>query len=64
MIFILSSISSTVEFWSVNHTSICEKSESNIFKNIKFSGEITNNWPKDILGTNVYKAREFCWQLC
>ena len=56
MIFILSSISRGSEFWSVNHTSIYKNSESNISKNIKFSGEISNNWPKDLLGTNVYKA--------
>ena len=34
--FILSSISSSLEFWSVNHTSIYENSKSNIYKNIKF----------------------------
>ena len=56
MIFILSSISKGSEFGSVNHTSIYKNSESNISKNIKFSGEISNNWPKDLLGTNVYKA--------
>ena len=56
MIFILSSISRGSEFWSVNHTSIYKNSESNISKNIKFSDEISNNWPKDLLGTNVYKA--------
>ena len=33
---ILSSISSGLEFWSVNHTSICESSELKGFKNIKF----------------------------
>ena len=56
MIFILSSISGESEFWSVNHTSTYENSESNVFKNINFSDEISNNWPKDLLGTNVYKA--------
>ena len=61
MIFILSSISSGLEFWSVNQTSICENSESNVFENIKFSGEISNNWPNDLLETNVYKILEFCW---
>ena len=34
--FILSSISSGLEFWSVNHTSIYENSELKVFKNIKF----------------------------
>ena len=56
MIFILSSISSGLEGWSVNHTSICENSELNVFKNMTFSGEIFNNWPNDLLRTNVYKT--------
>ena len=51
----LSSISSGLELWSVNHTSIYHKSESKFFKNIKSLGEISNNWPNDLLGTNVYK---------
>ena len=63
MIYILSSISSSLEFWSENHTSIYENSEPKVFKNIKFVGQISNNWPKDLLGTNVYKTLEFCWQL-
>ena len=25
-------------------------------KNIKILGGLSNNWPKDILGTNVYKT--------
>ena len=41
MICILSSISSDLEFWSVNHTSIYEKSESRVLKNIKFLGEVS-----------------------
>ena len=41
--FILSSKSSGLEFWSVNHTSMHENAESNVFKNTKFSGEISNN---------------------
>ena len=53
MIFNLCSISRGSEFGSVNHISIYKNSESNISKNIKFSGEISNNWPKDLLGTNV-----------
>ena len=59
--FILSSISSGLEFWLLNHTSIYENSESKVFKNIKFLGEISNKWPKDLLGINVYKTLEFCW---
>ena len=34
--FMQCSISSSLEFWSVNHTSIYENSKSNIYKNIKF----------------------------
>ena len=49
---ILSSISSSLEFWSVNHTLIYEDSESKIFKNVKFLGEISNNWPNVLFGTN------------
>ena len=58
--FILSSISSSLEFWSVNHTLLYKNSESKDFKNIKLLGEISNNWPNDVLGTNVYKALESC----
>ena len=53
---ILSSIYRRLEFWSVNHTSIYENYESKVFKNIKFGGEIFNNWPNDLLGTNIYDS--------
>ena len=56
--FISSSISSGLEFWSNNHNSIYQNSELNIFENIKFLGETSNNWPNDLLGTNVYKTLE------
>ena len=29
-------------------------SESKDFKNLKFLGEISDNWPTDLLGTDVY----------
>ena len=51
MIFILSSVSRGLEFWSVNHTSIYENSES-FFSNTKFLGKISNNWPNDLLEAN------------
>ena len=51
--FILSSISSALQFWSVNHNSTYENSESNVFKNIKFLGKISNNWVKDLLGIKL-----------
>ena len=59
--FILSSISGSLEFGSPNHTSIYENSESKDFKNIKFLGEIYNTWPNHLLGKNVYKTLESCW---
>ena len=58
--FILSSISSGLAFWSVNYTSIYENFELKVFGNIKFLGEIFNNRPNDLLGTNVYKILESC----
>ena len=59
--FILSSISRGLEFWSVKHTSIYENSESKVSKNIKLLGEICNNWPNHLLGTNLYKTIKSCW---
>ena len=41
--FVLSCISSGLEFLSVNHTSIYENSELKVFKNINFFGEISSN---------------------
>ena len=55
-LLILSSISSSWQFWSVNHTSIYEKSELNVFKNLKFVYEISNNCPYTFFGTNIYKT--------
>ena len=59
--FILFSISSGLELWSVNYTIINENSELKVFKNIKLLGEISNNWPNDLSGINVYKIVELCW---
>ena len=59
--FILSSISSGLEFSLVNHTSIYENSKSKVFKYIKFFGETSNNWTNNLLGINVYKTLESCW---
>ena len=59
--FILSSVSSGLEFWSLNHTSIYENSELNVFENIKCLGKISSNWPNDLLGINVYKTLESYW---
>ena len=61
MTFILSPISSSSEIWSVNHTSIYENSELSVSGNIKFLGEISTNWLKDLLGININKSFESCW---
>ena len=61
VMYILSSISRGLEFCSVNHTSIYENSESNLCENRTFSGEVSNNWRNDLLGTNVCKTLVFCW---
>ena len=58
--FVLSSISRALHFWLLNHTSIYENSESTVFKIVKVLGEISNNWPKNLSGTNEYKTLEFC----
>ena len=50
---ILFSISSCLKFWSVNHTSVYENYELEVFKNIKVFGEISNNWSNDLLGINI-----------
>ena len=59
--FILSSISSGLEFLTVNHASIAWNSELNSFKKIKIFGEISSNWPIGLFGTNIYKTLESCW---
>ena len=58
--FILSSISRNLEFWSVHHASIYENLELKIEKKVKFLDEISNNWPNDLFGVNVYKTSESC----
>ena len=60
--FISFYISSSFEFWSVNHASIYENSELNVFKNIKALGEISSNWPNNLLGINASKTPESYWQ--
>ena len=59
--FILSSISSGLEFCSVNNTSIYKNSELKVFKKLNYFGEVSNNWPNDFLGTSVYKILESSW---
>ena len=59
--FILSSISSGLEFWSVNHISVVENSEFNFLKDITFFSEISDNWPINLFKTSLYKTLESCW---
>ena len=54
--FILFSVYGGLEFWSINHTSIYQNSESKFFKNIKDLDEIFNKGPNDLLGKNVHKT--------
>ena len=58
--FILSSVSIRLEIRSVSYTSVNENSELKVIKNMKFVGEISNNWLNDLFGTNVYATLE-CW---
>ena len=48
--FILSYISSGLEFWSVNHTSMYENSKLKVFKNVALLCEISNNLQNDLIG--------------
>ena len=59
--FTLSFISSGLEFRSANHSSLYGNFELKVFKDIKFSGEISNNWPNNLLETNIYKTLEYYW---
>ena len=59
--FILPPICSSSGFWSVNHISIHKNSESEVVKNMKFLDEISSDWPKDLLETNVYKMVIKSW---
>ena len=59
--FILSSISSGLEFRSVYQNSIYKNSELKVFENIKLLGKISNNWPNGWLRANVCKTLESRW---
>ena len=47
--FALSFIFGGLVLWSVNHTSISENSELNVFKSIRDFGGIFNDWLNDYL---------------
>ena len=63
--FILSSIYSNLEIWSVNQSSTDEDSGLKVFENIKRLSKLSNKWGNDLLRTNVYKTLELldnhCW---
>ena len=61
VMFILFSISRSLEFWLVSHTSMYENTELKVFKNIKLLGEIISNLPNNLLGINVCKTLESSW---
>ena len=50
---ILFFVSSSLEYWSVNHTSISENAELNLFKTKHFLREISSNLSNNLMGTNV-----------
>ena len=54
--FILSSVSSRFLFFPVKHTLMYENFEPNTLGKTEFIGEFSNNWPNDLLETNVYKT--------
>ena len=58
--FALSTISSGLEFRSINHTSIYENFKLKVFKNIKFLGQISHNWSNNLFGKNVCRTPEPC----
>ena len=59
--FVLFFISSGIVFWSVNYTSVQKHSELKVSKNIKFLGEISNNWSNYLFETNVHKTLISHW---
>lgn len=44
---------SGLECWLENHSSIYESSESKVFNNINYLGEISSYWTNDLLGINT-----------
>ena len=58
--FILSSISSGLEFRSLNHTSIYVSSQLKVFQKIKLLSEIFSNWTNHLFGTNKWTLESCC----
>ena len=51
--FVLSSVSSSLESWSINYTSKYKNSELKAFKDITLLDKISNNCANVLFGTNV-----------
>ena len=61
--FILSSISSGLLDWSVNHTSKEEHSVFIVFIIVKTYREIFSNCPNCLFGTKLNNTFDACWEL-
>ena len=57
----LSSISSALLDWSVNHTSTEENSVFTVFIIVKTCGEIFNSCPNCLFGTKINNTFDACW---
>ena len=56
--FVLFSISSGLEIWSIDYISMYKNSDLSSFKKIKSLGKIFINWPNEILRINKYQTHE------
>ena len=61
--FTLSSISSGLLFWSVNHNWTDWNSSLVVFNIVNKCGEIVINWRNCLLGAKVNNALDACWKL-
>ena len=61
VIFTLSSISSGLLFWSVNHNWIDCNPALVVFSIVNKWGKIEINWPNCLLGTKVNNSLDACW---
>ena len=57
----LHSITHDLQFGFLNKTSINKHFNQKFLRNFKFTGEISNNILKNLLGSNVYKTLDSCW---
>ena len=62
--FVSSSVLASLEFWSVNQTSIYEHFELKIFRSIKFLDKLSNNWSEELFGTNLSKINNLADNHC